>query len=211
MKNLCFFLVLLFTFSILYLVCKEYTEEFTIPGEKKSIADQELAQQLKIDLGRIRNFKEFGDPSNEQQYKISFEIHPKSIAQPNQPLVTEIEEALRRRQDEKQFFKVTTPLGQDVFLSQIQVKSKDIINQEKEAEQEGQFINPAYRGSIEYLKDKERGIRKDRELERGYRFEKGELVLEPKPSISPAPTSTPIPSTSAISDEVTVPTMSFIE
>lgn len=209
MKNFSFFLVLLVTFSILYLVYKEYTEGFTIPIEQKSIVNQELAEQLNVDIGRIKNFKEFGDQNDEQQYKISFDLYPRNIAQQNQPLVTEIEKNLKKRQIDKKFFKITTPLGQDVFLSKIHFKVKDIIDKQKEAEKQKQFINPAYKGQINYLKDKERGIKRDISLERSYNFKNGELVLESEPTTIPTQTSTPTP-THPLTNETTVPTMSFI-
>ena len=209
MKHLNFFLVLLASLTLIYLVCQSRTEieGFAIPGEKKSMIKQEIAEQLKVDPGRFKNFVESGDPTNVDQYKVSFHIYPRTVGQPNQPLITEVLNTLDEMKEQKKFFKTTTELGQDIFLSDITVKVKDIIDEEKEAERQKQFINPAYTGQIKYLEDKRRGIAHDPQLDRMHRFEKGEIVLDPEPeTITPTPTPT-----HPLVKETTVPTISVIE
>uniref|UniRef100_A0A6C0E9N0 Uncharacterized protein n=1 Tax=viral metagenome TaxID=1070528 RepID=A0A6C0E9N0_9ZZZZ len=209
MKPFYFLFGLLITMSIIYVVCQEMTENFESSDSdnnkiKTSTISFEIAKQLQIDSSRIRDLQEIGNPGNLAEYQIKLKIFPRNIVNQSDPLITDIFKTLQKKQVDKTPFKITNADNNEVFLSEIKVDMKDINNSQKETEKSSQFINPALDAQIQYLSDTQSGIPYDQQLDRVPKWHKGEIIIPPETIPTPRPTH-------PLTDQATVPTMSFID
>lgn len=205
MKTLHKLLIIIAVFTVIYLLWKKYTFNKKLEGFENQLNQsqsydlylQDISRQLEISTDRIKNFKIEGTPENESTFKIIFEIHPKGIFESNQPLINEITSKLNTIKTEKKPFKINYQ-GSDIYLAEINYKDKKYQNKSNKVDR--QYINPELKPQIKYLEDQNQGIPHDPVLDRSYRFNNGELVLDPLitpvPSIMPdiEPTNFPTPS-----------------
>jgi hypothetical protein len=178
-------------------------------SSKGSLIPQEIARQLQIDPSRIKDFQELGTPGNLAEYQIKMQIWPRNIMNQADPLINDIAKMLQQKQLDKKSFKITNTDGQEVFLSEINVNTKDIINTETESQHLAQFTNPAIAAQIQYLTDKQTGIPSDPSLDRAPKWHKGQIIIPPEEEYATI-TPTPRP-THPLTDQATIPTISVIQ
>lgn len=208
MKPIYFFIGLLITISIIYVVCQELklSEGFEVIN-KPVLIPFDIARQLQITPSRIKDFKEIGTPGNLAEYQIKMKIIPRNIVNQSDPLINDIIKLLEKKQSDKTPFKITNSDNNDVFLSDIKFELKNIENTQLQSQISAQFINPIIEPQIKYLTDIKNGIPVDNELDRTPIWHKGEIIIPPEEiQITPTP-----PTTHPLTDKSTVPTMSFID
>ena len=208
MQSILFLSVLFISITLIYLaVCKktiqiniENFENTQITNSINNISIENIANQLKISPTRIKNYKENGTIDNIDTYSIDFEIQPRNLIQLklNESSLNEVQQKLLQMTETNETFNLKSLTGKDVFLSKILInstKSNKIIDENQKKKEDlmknkDKFVDPQLEKSIKYLKDTEKGLADDYDLDPRYYFDKGELLLEEDPSITPTPEPT---------------------
>jgi hypothetical protein len=214
MKPIYFFIGLLISISIIYVVCQELTslqglslEGFETSG-KSVLIPFEIAKELQINPSRIKDFQEIGTPGNLGEYQLKMKIIPRNIVNQSEPLINDIIKSLEKKQTDKTPFKITNSDNTDIFLSDIKFNIKNIENTQQENQTSTRFINPIIEPQIKYLTDLKNGIPTDNQLDRAPLWHNGEIIIPPEEELIITPTPQ---ITHPLTDKSTVPTLSFID
>ena len=191
MDSITFFLILIITATIIYLVLFKLTikiESFANPVNNKT----DLAFKLGISESRIKNYLESGDITNPGTFEINFDIYPRTIAQKDQPLIKELDKKLANMKSKGETFKIKSDTNQDVYLSKIEYKTIELANTAMNTMQ-GKFVDPSINSQIKYLEDQKKGMITDLGIEPRLSFVDGEVKEIPLPTFGPTPRPTTRP------------------
>ncbi len=194
MNSLTFFVILFVSATIIYLVLYKLSikiENFA-PIESSKNNKSDIAFKLGISESRIKNYVESGDITNPGEFKVDFEIYPRTIAQKDQPLVKDLDKKLATIKEKNETFKIKSDANQDVFLSKIEFKMGELIDAAEEA-LKAKFIDKTIDPQIKYLQDQKKGMITDLGIEPRLKFVDGEVKEIPLPTYAPTlkPTSKP--------------------
>ncbi len=198
--KMMFFIILLLTLTLIYIsimkisIKIEFFEDIDTP--KQSLIS--IAKQLDIDPIRIHNFTETGDINKLDEYQITFDIYPRTIVESSAPTILNIKDTLNRMIINKDDFEVKSYNGSSVFLYKISFEEVDRPIPGKVTDEKiiSKFIDESIDGQMKYLKYKKTGFPEIPALDPRYKFDKGEIVLEPIPT--PFNTESPTPNPSMI-------------
>ena len=195
MKSYNFLLVLFISITIIYLVlCQtgiqyQYNLDNLEHFDSKISPQTSIAFKLGILENRIRNYKEKGTSDDTNNFKVEFEIHPRTIFdKKSEPYIDDIELKLNDMIDNKDIIKLQSTSGQNIYMGKIKVNTilKSNYKEEKEKEKEmtkSKFVDPSLKFEINYLKSLERGIPEEPSIEPRYKFNNvGKLKLETIPT-----------------------------
>jgi hypothetical protein len=195
MKSYNFLLVLFISITIIYLVlCQtgiqyQYNLDNLEHFDSKISPQNSIAFKLGISENRIRNYKEKGNADDTNNFKVEFEIHPRTIFdKKSEPYIDDIELKLNDMIDNKDIIKLQSTSGQNIYMGKIKVNTilKSNYKEEKEKEKEmtkSKFVDPSLKFEINYLKSLERGIPEEPSIEPRYKFNNvGKLKLETIPT-----------------------------
>jgi hypothetical protein len=200
-KSVVFLAVLFISITLIYLVLCKTGINITIENfESRSSSKSDIAFKLGIPESRIRNYKESGDINNTNEFKITFDIYPRTVSDSNSSLITEVENKIKKMINNKDIITINTSNGIKVYIGNIKYNTQDmsLIGDSSEKEKNNKttkdkFVNPAIDPQINYMNYLKTGIHKEISIEPRYKFDKmGELVLEPIPTPS-KPSTTPTP------------------
>jgi len=209
-QSFVFLSVLFISISLIYLVlCKTginiTIEKFEMPSYSSSSSSKNsVAFKLGIPETRLYNYKESGDINDTNNFKITFDIYPRTISEIGSSSTLEsIEKKINDIIKNKEIITIQTSNGQKVYMEKIKIDYSTIQQPETVAEKEknakntkDEFVNPAIDSEINYMNYLKTGIHKEISIEPRYKFNNmGQLVLEPIPTPSPSPTPSPTPTT----------------
>ena len=212
-KSVVFLAVLFISITLIYLVLCKTGINITIENfESTSSSKSDIAFKLGIPETRIRNYKESGDINNTNEFKITFDIYPRTVSDSNTSLITEVENKIKKMINNKDIITINTSNGIKVYLGNIKynIQNMSLIKDSSEKEKNNKttkdkFINPAIDSQINYLNYLKTGIHKEPSIEPRYKFDKmGELVLEAIPTPSKS-SSTPTSSISSRTSRTPTP------
>ena len=197
MNSYNFLLVLFISITIIYLVlCQTgFQYQYNLNNldnlehfDSKISPQTSIAFKLGISENRIRNYKEKGNADDTNNFKVEFEIHPRTIFdKKSEPYIDDIELKLNDMIDNKDIIKLQSTSGQNVYMGKIKVNTilKSNYKEEKENEKEmtkAKFVDPSLKFEINYLKSQEKGIPEEPSIEPRYKFNNaGKLKLQPIP------------------------------
>ena len=198
MNSYNFLLVLFISITIIYLVlCQTgFQYQYNLNNldnlehfDSKISPQTSIAFKLGISENRIRNYKEKGNADDTNNFKVEFEIHPRTIFdKKSEPYIDDIELKLNDMIDNKDIIKLQSTSGQNVYMGKIKVNTilKSNYKEEKENEKEmtkAKFVDPSLKFEINYLKSQEKGIPEEPSIEPRYKFNNvGKLKLETIPT-----------------------------
>ena len=198
MNSYNFLLVLFISITIIYLVLCQTGFQYqynlnnldNLEHFDSQISPQtSIAFKLGISENRIRNYKEKGNADDTNNFKVEFEIHPRTIFdKKSEPYIDDIELKLNDMIDNKDIIKLQSTSGQNVYMGKIKVNTilKSNYKEEKENEKEmtkAKFVDPSLKFEINYLKSQEKGIPEEPSIEPRYKFNNvGKLKLETIPT-----------------------------
>lgn len=192
MDSVTFFLILIITATIIYLVLYKLSikiENFVVSNKNNK---SDLAFKLGITESRIKNYVESGEITNPGAFEVKFDIYPRTIAQKDQPLVKDLEKKIKTMSDKGDTFKIKSGQNQDVFLSKISYKVIE-LNDEAENALKSKFLDPSINSQIKYLEDQKKGMITDLGIEPRLSFLDGEVKEIPLPTYGPTPSPTTRP------------------
>ena len=195
MNSYNFLLVLFISITIIYLVLCQTGFQYQYNLNNLEHFDSQISPQtsiafkLGISENRIRNYKEKGNADDTNNFKVEFEIHPRTIFdKKSEPYIDDIELKLNDMIDNKDIIKLQSTSGQNVYMGKIKVNTilKSNYKEEKENEKEmtkAKFVDPSLKFEINYLKSQEKGIPEEPSIEPRYKFNNvGKLKLETIPT-----------------------------
>jgi hypothetical protein len=191
MDSVTFFLILIITATIIYLVLYKLStkieiqekEHFAVSNTKNKV---DIAFKLGISESRIKNYVESGDITDPSTFEVNFDIFPRTVAQKNQPMIKDLETKIKTMKDGNDTFKIKSDQNQDVFLSKI---SYNVMELKTEAERtlNNKFVDPSINSQIKYLEDQKKGMVSDLGIEPRLMFVNGQVKEIPLPTYSPTP------------------------
>ncbi len=196
MNSFIFFLILIISASIIYLVLYKLSikiENFAVSGTNNK---PDLAFKLGITESRIKNYTENGEINNPGTFEINFDIYPRTVAQKDQPLIKELEKKLETMKNNSDTFRIKSGNSQDVFLSKISYKVVELVDEAENA-MKSKFIDKTLNSQIKYLEDQKKGMITDLGIEPRLQFVNGEVKEIPLPTYEPTPKPTTRPTTRA--------------
>ena len=166
---------------MIYLVLNNYStvkiEYFGDAPTKNPNAIKSIASHLGISENRIKKYREVGNSSNTNNFYIEFEIHPRGMVQKSDPLIVDLKTKLSNFKRSMDPFNIKTVDGKNLYLVDIKYDEiTRIIPTPGPTVNPAGFINPAWEGSIKYLKYKQSGFPEDPDLDPVYSLDKGQVV-----------------------------------
>ncbi len=206
MNSLKLLIVLFISVSIIYLVLSrisiqnEMFEHFENNINKNDIPKNDIATKLGIDVNRIKNYIELGDESDTNDFKIKFDIYPRTLNKKNNPTINQIQEKINTMTSNKDILEITTSTGKLMYFKKFKLEEVKLNNNNKEIEKEkNEYVDPAIDDQIKYLDAQKSGFLKEISIEPRYKFNnkgKLELIPIPTPISSSVSGTTPRPSSS---------------
>jgi hypothetical protein len=195
MDSITFFIILIITATIIYLVLYKLSikiESFANPNPNIN-NKVDLAFKLGISESRIKNYVESGEITNPGTFEVNFDIYPRTIAQKDQPLIRELDKKLENMKTKNETFKIKSDTSQDVFLSKIEYKTVE-LSDSSVTSLKAKFVDDSLNSQVKYLEDQKKGMITDLGIEPRLRFVNGEVKEIPLPTYAPTPRPTPRPS-----------------